>query len=510
MSFRSRRGLPGRSYHRRGVASLVTGACSCILVGMRKELVGEGSSSRETALAGLVDNARAYYDSGVTRALPFRTEQLRRLRAALLAYEEPLYGALAADLHKPREESYLTEIFLTVREIDFALRRLRRWARPERVPTDLTAMPARSRRRPEPLGVVLIISPWNYPVQLSLIPLVGAIAAGNTVLLKPSELAPRTSETLARLVAEAFPPGHVTVVEGGPETARRLLEQPFDHIFFTGGGRVARHILRAAAEHLTPVTLELGGKSPCVIDATADLTLAARRIAYARFLNAGQTCVAPDYLLVQRSVKARFVDALRAQLAAWWGTGEAPLEEFSRIVSERHFDRLVGLLGAATAAGARVVHGGAASRPERYIAPTLVDRVAGDSPLMQEELFGPLLPILEYDDERDALARISSLPRPLAAYLFSRDRGAQHRFEVEVSAGGICMNDCLTHMTTTHLPFGGVGASGMGAYHGEASFAVFSHYKSVLAKRGRLELPVRYPPYQRRGRLIRLVRRLFS
>lgn len=480
---------------------------------MRKEfepLRATADGPRAGRFTGTLAAQRAYFEAHHTRSVAFRREQLARLKAAILENETMLREALDADLHKSATESYLSEIFLIVNEINHAIRNLKKWTKRERVRTDLVQQPARSHRLPEPLGVVLVIAPWNYPLQLLFIPLVGAIAAGNCVVLKPSELAPRSSSAVARLIEDTFPADFVTVVEGGAPAAGALLEERFDHIFFTGGARIGRKVLLAAAEHLTPVTLELGGKSPCIVDRSADIELAARRIAFARFINAGQTCVSPDYLLVHHSIEERFIEALAATLRGWWGEASTPLEDFSRIVNERHFDRLSGLIDAAAQEGAELVYGGATLRSERYISPTVIRGVRRDSALMEEEIFGPILPIMGYDTEEEAFGEVLSRPKPLAAYLFSRDRGAQARFEERISSGGICLNDCLSQMTTVGLPFGGVGESGMGAYHGIESFRTFSHYKSVMKKAGWFDLPVKYPPYERRHGMIRLIRRLFS
>jgi len=479
---------------------------------MRRELepLPQTADKHSGRFATTVAVQRTYFEAGNTRSTAFRKEQLTRLKTAVLQNETVLREALHRDLHKSETESYLSEIFLVVNEINHAIRNLRRWTKRKRVRTDLVQQPARSYRIAEPLGVVLVLAPWNYPLQLLFVPLVGAIAAGNCVVLKPSELAPASSSAVARLIADTFPPDFVAVVEGGPETAEGLLGERFDHIFFTGGGRVGRKVLRSAAEHLTPVTLELGGKSPCVVDRTADIDLAARRIAFARFINAGQTCVSPDYLLVHRSVEERFTEALVGTLRTWWGEASTPIEDFSRIVNERHFDRLSGLIGIASEEGARIVYGGVTLRSERYIAPTIITGVRTDSALMEEEIFGPILPVIGYDTEEEAFAEILSRPKPLAAYLFSKDRGLEARFEGRISAGGMCLNDCLSQMTTTGLPFGGVGESGMGAYHGTESFRTFSHYKSVMRKAAWLDIPVKYPPYERRQGMIRLMRRLFS
>ena len=478
---------------------------------MRNEVgAGVHEAAVDEKISSIVHTQRRYFESGVTQPRAFREEQLRRLRQALRENEKSLSDALASDLGKSAGESFLSEYFLSVYEINHALKHLRQWMRPQGVRTDLIQQPARSYRVAEPLGTVLIVSPWNYPVQLTFVPLIGAIAAGNCVILKPSELAPATAATIARVVADTFPADYVTAVEGGPETAQALLRNRFDHVFFTGGARIGRQVLRAAAEHLTPVTLELGGKSPAVVDRSAHVPLAAKRIGFSRFINAGQTCVSPDYVLVQSSVSERFVDALVGHLTEWWGDSAQPLEDFSRIINEHHFDRLTRLIESAKKEGATVRYGGHTSREERYIAPTVITGVRPDSALMEEEIFGPILPILEYDTVDEARELIASSPHPLAAYFFSTDRSAQDQFVSRVQSGGVCINDCLSHMTTTTLPFGGVGESGMGSYHGGASFRTFSHQKSVMKKANWFELQVRYPPEGRRRWLFKVMRRLFG
>ncbi len=455
---------------------------------------------------GIAREQRSFFRTGKTIPLRFRLEQLRALRAAILDHEAELTEALRADLAKPPSESSLSELFVTLRELDHAARRLRRWIRPSPVRTDVVMAPARSYRLPEPYGVVLIIAPWNYPVQLTLVPLVGAIAAGNCAVVKPSELAPHTSAVLKNLLEEAFSPEYVTVVEGGPREASALLEQEFDYIFFTGSSRLGKIVMRAAADHLTPVTLELGGKNPALIDQTANILAAARRIVWAKYLNAGQTCVSPDYLLVHRSVKEPLLSEIARTIRRFYG--EEPLAggDLSRIVNRTHFDRLQALLSEA-----HVVIGGRGDEERLLLEPTVIDGVSPESPIMAEEIFGPILPVIAYDDLDSAVELIFRYPAPLAFYVFSSDRGAQRRLSRQVPAGGVCINDCISQMLTVGLPFGGVGASGMGSYHGYESFRTFSHFKSVMEKPPVLETTFfKYPPYRSRARWIKLARRLFT
>ncbi|MGP1383251.1 MAG: aldehyde dehydrogenase [Thainema sp.] len=444
---------------------------------------------------------RDFFSSGQTRSLDFRLRQLRQLKQAVLDHQDALIEALSQDLRKPRLESYLTEI-AGIQEIDYAIKHLKSWMKIRRASTSLQLFPAAARIYPEPLGVVLIISPWNYPVQLAISPLIGAIAAGNCAMLKPSEIAPHTSAALAKMIEATFDPAYISVVEGGVEASQELLEQPFDHILFTGGTQIGKIVMEAAAKHLTPVTLELGGKSPCIVDADVDLETATRRIAWGKFINAGQTCIAPDYVLVDQVIKPQFMEQLTARIREFFGDNPAESPDFGRIVSDKHFHRLSNLLPYGEA-----VTGGAADAADRYIAPTVLDKPALDSPLMQEEIFGPILPVLEYENLEDAIAFINQRPKPLALYLFTRNPDKQQTVLHQTSSGGVCINDTIMQIAPYGLPFGGVGNSGMGAYHGKASFDTFSHYKSVLKRPFWLDLKFRYAPY---GDKIKLIKKLFG
>ncbi|MBN1769961.1 MAG: aldehyde dehydrogenase family protein, partial [Deltaproteobacteria bacterium] len=379
---------------------------------------------------------------------------------------------------------------LVLDEATHAVRHLERWAAPRRAPTPWIHLPGSSRIEPEPRGAVLILGPWNYPVQLLLVPLVGALAAGNAVVLKPSEVAPRSSAACAALVRETFGEEEVAVFEGGAETAQALLERRFDYLFFTGGERVGRIVMQAAARHLTPLTLELGGKSPCLVDRSADPVRAARRIAWGKFFNAGQTCVAPDYVLVHRELRARLVAELCAAVWEFYGAEPRRSPDLARIVSERHTARLAALIPARPACGGEVVV------EERYVAPTVVDGVGWDDPLMAEEIFGPLLPVLEYDDLDDAIRRVAARPQPLALYVFASDEGFVERALRGIASGGACVNDTMRHVTTQHLPLGGVGASGFGRYRGRAGFETFSHLRSVMRRGWSFDPGLVFPPYR--------------
>lgn len=438
----------------------------------------------------LLQQQRDFFSSGATQDLSFRLTALQRLKQIIAANEAELCRALAADLGKPELEAVIAETAFLMREIDHLSRNLHRWAKPQRRRASLLNFPARGELFYEPYGVALIIAPWNYPLQLLLSPLAGALAAGNCAVLKPSELAPHTAAVVSRMLAEAFPAEQVSVVQGGPEVAQELLEQPFDVIFFTGSARVGRLVMQAAARHLTPVTLELGGKSPAIVDRDADLAVAARRIVWGKFFNAGQTCVAPDFLLVHAAVKEELLAQMRAQVTTFYGNNPAHSPDFARIIDAAHLDRLQGYLGDGT-----IVCGGQFDREQRYLAPTILDQVSWQAPIMQEEIFGPILPVLSFTDQDDPVQMTAHLDPPLACYYFSRDPRKQRRFLERKSFGGGCINDTLMHLSEHHLPFGGISTSGLGRYHGRASFEAFSHQKSILHRGTWLDLPLRYPPY---------------
>jgi aldehyde dehydrogenase (NAD+) len=449
----------------------------------------------------LVAAVRSAFDDGTTRSLVWRRQQLRRMIELLEENEDELLAALRADLGKPSVEGYVTDIAFVLSELRLMVRNLEKWNAPVRVRTPLASMPGRSRLVPQPLGVVLVIAPWNYPVQLLLVPAAGAIAAGNAVVMKPSEISGHTSALLARLVPRYLDSRAVAIVEGGVPETTALLEQRFDHIFYTGNGTVGRIVMSHAARDLTPVTLELGGKSPAIVDSSARLAVTARRIAWGKWLNAGQTCVAPDYVLVERSRELALVEELTKCIGEFYGSDPATSDSYGRIVSDRHFDRLVGMLGDGT-----VATGGANSRADKYIAPTILTNVTLDGRLMTEEIFGPLLPIVPVDDVGEAIAFIRARPHPLALYVFAEDDRVIDRVVDETSAGGVTVNGTLLHLTNPNLPFGGVGESGMGAYHGMAGVRVFQHLKPVLSRGTRPDPRVAYPPYTKTK--LRIIRRL--
>lgn len=436
---------------------------------------------------------RRYFDTGATRGYAWRRQQLQHLRQAIIDREDVIREALHADLNKGAEEAYATETGLVLAEIRHTLQHLRRWMRPRRAGTNLVNWPASSRVYQDPLGVVLIIAPWNFPFQLSLVPLAAALAAGNTVVLKPSELAPATAAVIADLVGACFPEDVVRVVQGdGATVVPELIHGfRFDHIFFTGSIAVGRSVYRLAAEQLVPVTLELGGKSPVIVAPDADLAVAARRIIVGKFSNAGQTCVAPDYLLVHADIRDQLINRLRATLAGFYGPDPENSPDYGRIINERRWDALAGHLSEGT-----ILHGGGHDRATRYIAPTILSDVSPDAPLMQEEIFGPLLPVFTWRTTEEALTFVRQHPDPLAFYLFTRDNHLQKAWIEALPFGGGCINNTDWHFTNPHLPFGGIGNSGIGAYHGKYSFERFSHAKPVMRSYNFIDPRIKYPPFK--------------
>ena len=449
----------------------------------------------------IVEKQRKFFQTGATLPVSCRLRMLRKLREAVDRYEAAIGEALAADLGKSGYESFMCETGLVRGEISYMLRHTARLAKDRTVCTPLAQFAARSYQKRSPYGVTLLMSPWNYPLLLTLDPLADAIAAGNTAVVKPSAYAPASSALLAKILGECFPPEYVAVVTGGRQENAALLEEKFDFVFFTGSQSVGREVLRHTAEHLTPAVLELGGKSPCIVDETARLSLAARRIVFGKYLNCGQTCVAPDYILCHSSVKDRLAEALGKEVRRQYG--ENPLEnpDYGRIVNEKHFQRLLGLMDRD-----KVVAGGQVSLSTLQIAPTILDRVAPDDPVMQEEIFGPLLPILTFDRFEDLYGLLADKPKPLALYLFSENRPRIREAMSRFRFGGGCVNDVVIHLATSEMGFGGVGESGMGAYHGKRGFETFSHTKSIVDKKTWMDLPMRYQPYRKDlyGKLLHL------
>ena len=443
-------------------------------------------------IPAVVQRLRRTFGAGVTRPYEWRSRQLERVAALAKENRDQLVDALRADFGKPEVEAMLTDVAVIAAEATAARKQLKRWMKPERVATPASQQPGRARVHREPLGVVLIIAPWNYPVQLLLSPLVGALAAGNCAVLKPSELTPHTSAALADLVPRYLDPEAVALVEGAVPETEALLAERFDHVFYTGGGRVGRVVLEAAARHLTPVTLELGGKSPCIVDESANVEVAARRIAWGKFLNAGQTCVAPDYVLVHESREDDLVEALGAAIREFYGEQPKESPDFARIVNTAHHERLAQLLKSGDAAV-----GGDSDAEQRYIAPTVLRNVALDSDVMRDEIFGPILPVLPVGDLDEAIRFAATREKPLALYLFSENPEAAERVTRETSAGSVCINHVIWQIANPNLPFGGVGPSGMGAYHGRHSFETFSHRKPVVSKPTRFDQKFSYPPFGR-------------
>ena len=441
----------------------------------------------------IVQQLRDGFHSGVLRDIESRRAQLRSLREMFVEQEDKLIDALVADVGKPRIEAYTTEIAFTINEIDHTLKHLDAWNKPTKVKVPITFKPGSATLRPEPLGTVCIIAPWNYPVQLLFAPLVPALAAGNTAVLKPSEVTPSVSALIEELVPRYFNASTVAVVTGAVDETTALLEQRFDHIFYTGNGKVGRVVMRAAAEHLTPVTLELGGKSPAIVAADANIEVSAKRLAWAKFLNAGQTCVAPDYVLVDASVEDRFVSALADAVTTFYGADPRQSNDYARIVNERHHDRLMKLLEAG-GYDATVI-GGTGDRGSRYIAPTVLAGVKPDAAVMDDEIFGPILPVLAVGDVDEAIRFVNDREKPLALYAFSSDEDTLEHVVANTSAGGVTLNHAIMHLAVPDLPFGGVGESGMGSYHGKAGFDTFSHAKAVLDKPTRPDPSLMYPPY---------------
>ncbi len=444
-----------------------------------------------------LEGQRAFFASGATRSEAFRKNFLKQLGEAIRSHETEIFSALSQDLAKPPIESFISEVAFIYDEIKTGLSHLSKWMKPVRVSSPLVQQPATSRIYSEPLGTVLVIGPWNYPFQLVVAPMVAAIAAGNTVVLKPSELAPATSKILAKVMS-TLDPNVVQVFEGGVDVSTALLAEKFDHIFFTGGAVVGRVVLEASVKNLTPVTLELGGKSPCLVDRNVDLDATAKRVVWGKFFNAGQTCVAPDYLLVPEENEKELVDRIRAWTTKFFTEDPQKSPDYARIINRKHWERLMGLVKSG-----ECVMGGNGEEGKLYLAPTVLRGTSENSPVMQEEIFGPILPVLAYRDFDSAIDFIRKRPKPLAFYFFSKSTDRQEEVIGKVSFGGGCMNDTLVHLSNPHLPFGGVGDSGMGAYHGKFGFDTFSHRKAVLTHGFKFDNPLRYPPYKDRLRLLK-------
>lgn len=444
----------------------------------------------EQEIKDILQQQNHFFSSGKTIPAEFRLKQLESLKEAMIRHEADLAATLKEDLGKSRMESYMCEIGLTLSELTWMQKHLRSLMRSKRVSTPAAQFAAKSFRSPSPYGTVLIMSPWNYPVLLTLDPLIDAIAAGNTAVVKPSAYAPCTFDVMKTMIEECFPAHYVAVVDGGRAENQALLQQRFDMIFFTGGKTVGREVLRHAAEYLTPVTLELGGKSPCIVDSTAKIRLAAKRIVFGKYLNCGQTCVAPDYILCDKRIRDELITAILAEIEKQFGKEPLKNPNYGKIINEKHFERIFGLIN-----GEKLVYGGQSEPESLRIAPTVLNNITWDDAVMGEEIFGPLLPILTFDTLEEALDTVESHPHPLALYFFSEDKAAQKKVLDTCRFGGGCINDTIIHLATSDMPFGGVGESGMGSYHGRVGFETFSHYRSIVDKKTWMDLPIRYQKY---------------
>ena len=444
----------------------------------------------EQEIKDILQQQNHFFSSGKTIPAEFRLKQLESLKEAMIRHEADLAAALKEDLGKSRMESYMCEIGLTLSELTWMQKHLRSLMRSKRVSTPAAQFAAKSFRSPSPYGTVLIMSPWNYPALLTLDPLIDAIAAGNTAVVKPSAYAPCTFDVMKTMIEECFPAHYVAVVDGGRAENQALLQQRFDMIFFTGGKTVGREVLRHAAEYLTPVTLELGGKSPCIVDSTAKIRLAAKRIVFGKYLNCGQTCVAPDYILCDKRIRDELITAILAEIEKQFGKEPLKNPNYGKIINEKHFERILGLIN-----GEKLVYGGQSEPESLRIAPTVLNNITWDDAVMGEEIFGPLLPILTFDTLDEALDTVESHPHPLALYFFSEDKAAQKKVLDTCRFGGGCINDTIIHLATSDMPFGGVGESGMGSYHGRVGFETFSHYRSIVDKKTWMDLPIRYQKY---------------
>ncbi len=444
-----------------------------------------------------------FFENGKTRSIKFRKQSLKKLRKMIIENEDAICAALYVDFKKPKFESLATETQLVLAELNHIIRNIELWSRPKTVDSSLSNFPSKDWIQFEPYGQVLVMSPWNYPFMLAISPLIGAVAAGNTVVLKPSELSPNTSEILEKIISISFDKEHVSVVQGGIEVSQELLSKKWDYIFFTGSTRVGKIVYKAAAAHLTPVTLELGGKNPCIIDENASLKLAAKRIVWGKFMNAGQTCLAPDYLLVHSKVKDKLVENLKKCITKAYGEHVQKSKDMARIATNSHYENLKSMLE-----GQHILFGGEFLDEEQYIAPTLLDEPTLESKVMEGEIFGPILPIFSYESDEDLDKFIKHYGKPLALYVFSKNKSFQKKILSKYAFGGGAINDTVIQITNKKLPFGGVGNSGFGGYHGKHSFELFSHKKAIIKKANWLDIPLRYPPYNLAERLVKKFKHL--
>ncbi|APQ77228.1 aldehyde dehydrogenase [Clostridium botulinum] len=453
-------------------------------------------------IRNILEKQKSFFDKEYTKDINFRIEALKKLKHNIKINENNIFKALKIDLNKSEFETFITEIGIVYNEINGAIKNIKKWSKPKKVKTPITNFLASSYIYNEPYGVALIMSPWNYPFQLIMAPLVGAISAGNCVLLKPSELAIETEKVIVKIIKDTFSDEYIGVITGGIEESTALLKEKFDYIFYTGGINVGKIVMRAAAEHLTPITLELGGKSPCIVDKDANIDLAARRIAWGKFLNAGQTCVAPDYLVVHRNIKEKLISSIENYIVEFFGENTFESEDYPRIINERHFKRLEGYLKEG-----KIVSGGNTDINNLYIEPTIIEGINFENRIMEEEIFGPIFPVIEFENIDKVIDIVKNNPKPLALYYFSENKEKQEFIIKNISFGGGCINDTIMHLSTSTLPFGGVGSSGIGGYHGRASFDTFSHKKSILKKSNLIDVKIRYAPFKGK---INLAKRLFK
>ncbi|MBD5643529.1 aldehyde dehydrogenase [Clostridium botulinum] len=453
-------------------------------------------------IRNILEKQKSFFDKGYTKDINFRIEALKKLKHNIKINENNIFKALKIDLNKSEFETFITEVGIVYDEINGAIKNIKKWSKPKKVKTPITNFLASSYIYNEPYGVALIMSPWNYPFQLIMAPLVGAISAGNCVLLKPSELAIETEKIIVKIIKDTFSDEYIGVITGGIEESTALLKEKFDYIFYTGGINVGKIVMRAAAEHLTPITLELGGKSPCIVDKDANIDLAARRIAWGKFLNAGQTCVAPDYLVVHRNIKEKLISSIENYIVEFFGENTFESEDYPRIINERHFKRLEGYLKEG-----KIVSGGNTDINNLYIEPTIIEGINFENRIMEEEIFGPIFPVIEFENIDKVIDIVKNNPKPLALYYFSENKEKQEFIIKNISFGGGCINDTIMHLSTSTLPFGGVGSSGIGGYHGRASFDTFSHKKSILKKSNLIDVKIRYAPFKGK---INLAKRLFK
>ena len=438
-----------------------------------------------------IEKQKKFFYTHKTKDINFRLQSLKKLRKAILENENKIAEALRKDLGKSKFESYETEIGIILEELNIHIKNLTKWTKPKKVKTTLAHFPCTSYIYPEPYGVILIIAPWNYPFQLLIAPLIGAVSSGNCVILKPSNYSINTTNLIDKIIKNNFPLEYITLFKGGREVNQALIKQKYDYIFFTGSPTLGKIVMEAASKNLTPVTLELGGKSPCIVDKDADINLAAKRIAWGKFLNAGQTCVAPDYLFLHKDVKDRFLESIKKHIINFFSSSQEKSNDFGRIINEKHFDRLSKLME-----HGNIIFGGKKDKKKKYISPTIIDDISSKDPIMQEEIFGPLLPVMEFENLDEVIDFVNSNPKPLALYYFGNNKKKQLNIINKTSFGSGSINDTVIQVANPYMPFGGVGNSGMGYYHGKSSFDTFTHYKSILKKSNLIDIPVRYSPYK--------------